>query len=189
MLRSKPIMKYNGLTIVLSNPSRFDRLRLLSSTGGLLLDNHCLRPEYNSMQCDVRLKDEPSPFLEGTKCLLLLGNEAMWKYLPETKLNTINEIRGGLYKYKDIPTICSYLPQDAADIKDHESSNNPLAANYSPDDSVSSDDDGDEGDVKTLGKTKRSNYAFWLRADVRKCKKILGGNIHVIKQPKYIIAL
>lgn len=174
LLRSKPKFAYSGLTIIMSNPSRFDTHRLLSANGGQMFDAYCLRPEMNAMQCDVRVMEDNSPFLEGTKCLLLLGQSAMHKYCPETIGNILNELRGGLYYHKGIPCIASYLPQECVDFKNYEQQNNPLAKDYTADDSVS-DDDEEEGDVKALGRTKRSNYAFWLRRDVWKCKQILQG--------------
>ena len=77
MLRNKPKLKYCGLTVVLSNPSRFDRVSLLSATGGHVFNDHCLRPDFNVMQCDIRVSDDKSPLLPDTKCVLLLGEGAM----------------------------------------------------------------------------------------------------------------
>lgn len=178
LLRSKPKFAYSGLTIVLSNPSRLDidNKRLLSGSGGQMLDEHCLRTEFNSMQCDVRLADEADAILPGTKCLLLLGEYAAHKFLPETSNQSIEMIRGGLYEHKGIPTICSFLPQDARDLKNYEKTHNQLSHDYSPDDSVSENDE-DEGDVKAFGKTKRANYCFWLRADIKKCKSIINNKL------------
>jgi len=188
MLRSQPKLKYCGLTIVMSNPSRFDTGRLLSGNGGIMFDNYCLRPELNSMMCDVRLLEDKSPVWENTKCLLILGEKAMHELLPETIDNTIHEMRGSLFYRKGIPCICSYLPQDAVDIyKNHEKENNPLATDYTPDNTVSEDDEEDEGDVKRHGKTKRSNYAFWLKRDVWKCKQLLLGRSAKSNQPRYHI--
>ncbi len=199
MLRSKPSLGYSGLTIIMSNPSRMDTHRLLAGNGGMMFTNFCLRPEYNQMMCDVRLKEEIEPLLPNTKCILILGESAMHQLLPETLGNTLHEMRGSLFFYKNIPTICSYLPQDSVDIyKNYEKENNPLSGDYTPDDSVSDDGEEDEGDVKRHGKTKRSNYAFWLRADVKKCKQILqdtpakDGEIGIrkcyekLQQPKYV---
>lgn len=157
----------------MSNQSRFDKLRLLSANGGVMFDNFCMRPEFNSMQCDIRLMEDTSPLLPNTKCILILSESAMHKYLPETITSPIGAMRGSLLYYKNIPTICSYLAQDCVDFKDYENSLNPLSKDYSPDDSVSDGDEEDEGNVKAFGRTKRANYAFWLRADVRKCKQIL----------------
>jgi len=155
-----------------------------------MIDGFCLRPELNSMMCDVRLKDETVPFLPNTKCLLILGEAAMHKFLPETLNNTIHEMRGSLFTFNGIPAICSYLPQDAVDIyKNYEKEHNPMASDYTPDDSISEDGEGeeDEGDVKRHGKTKRTNYAFWLRSDVKKCKYILSKGTPTFSQPVYRI--
>ena len=165
-----------------------DTHRLMSGNGGSMMDGFCLRPEMNSMMCDVRLKDETAPLLPETKCLLVLGEAAMHKYFPDTLGNTIHEMRGSLFSYKGIPTICSYLPQDAVDIyKNYEKEHNPLSMDYTPDDSVSEDGEEDEGDVKRHGKTKRTNYAFWLRADVRKCKHLLSKGTPSFERPSYRI--
>lgn len=184
MLRTKPRLTYCGLTIILSNPSRFDTNRLLSANGGKMFDDFCLRPEFNSMQCDIRLMEDTSPFLDGTKCLLLFGESAMYRYLPETITSSLGAERGSLYYHKGIPTIASFFPQDAVDSRAYEQSLNPLSKDYAPEDS-SNDDEDDEGDVKAFGKTRRSNYAFWIRADVRKCKAILQGFKPVIINPIY----
>ncbi len=172
----------------MSNPSRMDTGRLLSGNGGIMFENFCLRPELNSMMCDARLLEDKSPVWEGTKCILILGEKAMHELLHETCNNTIHEMRGSLFYRKGIPTICSYLPQDAVDIyKNYEKESNPLASDYRPDVGVSEDGEEGEGDVKRHGKTKRSNYAFWLRRDVWKCKQILLGKIPDKQQPKYHI--
>jgi hypothetical protein len=140
------------------------------------------------MMCDVRLVDDKSPVYEGTKCILILGERAMHELLPETQGNTLNEMRGSLFHRKGIPCICSYLPQDAVDIyKNYEKENNPLSTDYAPDVEVSEDGEEDEGDVKRHGKTKRSNFAFWLRRDVWKCKQVLLGKIPYRQQPVYHI--
>lgn len=171
MLRSRPKFTYCGLTIILSNPSRFDKLRLLSSTGGNLFEQFMLQPDYNSMQCDVREMNDDSPLIEGTRCILLLGQESMHKYLQQTRLNILNEMRGSVLLYKDIPCIPTYLPQDAADFKNYESEFNTQAGDY-----TEGDEDADveeTGDVKAMSVTKRANFAFWLFHDVRKAKEIL----------------
>src|ERR1017187_2974763 len=187
MLRSKPKLHYAGLTIIMSNPSRMDTLRLLSGNGGAMFNDYCLRPEFNVMQCDVRLMEDDSPILDGTKCILLLGESAMHKYLPETLLNTLGEMRGSLMYYKTIPCIASYNPQEAVDPKAYENTHKKNSKDYISDDSVSSnDDDEDEGDVKRHGKTKRANYCFWLKRDVWKVKAILSRLSNISITPKSI---
>lgn len=173
MLRTKPRLSYCGLTIILSNPSRFDKVSLLTANGGELFNNHCLRPEFNVMQCDIRLADDNSFFLEGTKCILLLGSYAMHKWLPrETGNNTLNEMRGSLFHVNGITTIPSFFPQDAADIKSHEQNLNKDSKEFVGRIDKEQDDEED-ADEKRYSNTKRSNYAFWLKRDVWKCKQIL----------------
>ena len=175
MLRQKPRVAYCGLTIIMSNPSRFDTMRLLTANGGAMFNDYCLRPEFNLLQSDIRLMEDSSPLLPNTKCILLLGQSAAWKYLPETNGQFLGAIRGAVYEYKSIPTICSFNPQDAVDYKNYEDTLNPMSKDYTGNDSLSDSDEEDEGDVKSFGATKRANYAFWLRRDVWKCKQILTG--------------
>lgn len=124
MLRHKPKLTYKGLTVILSNPSRFDNLNLLSAGGGRIFDE-ALRPDFNRMNCDIRLKDDTSPFLDGTKCVLLLGNEASKQIINSD--SSLGAIRGSVYFNSSssnipptIPIIPSFFPQDAADIKNYE---------------------------------------------------------------------
>lgn len=173
MLYSPSKLTYCGLTIILSNPSRFDSTRLLSASGGELLGSACLRPEFNLMQCDVRLMEEKTPLLEGTRCLLLLGESAMHHFCLSTRNNSLNEMRGTLLDYNGIPTIASYFPQDASDFKNYEKELNEHSKEYNPDDEMDRDDEDGDEDAKTHGKTKRSNYFFWLKRDVWKVKQIL----------------
>ena len=107
MLRNRPQYKYCGLTIVLSNPSRFDRNELLSATGGWFFNDRCLRPDYNRHQCDIRLKDDRSELLPNTKCVLLLGEPAAKLWLNNNE-NTLGEIRGSVYLINNLEasTIC-----------------------------------------------------------------------------------
>lgn len=182
MLRTKPRLTYCGLTVIMSNQSRFDTLRLLSANGGQMFNNYCLRPELNEMQIDIRLMEDTTPLLSNTKCILLLGESAMHRHLPETIGSELGAMRGSLFYYNNIPTICSFLPQESVDFKNYESTHNVLSKDYTPDDSLS-DDDEEEGDVKAFGRTKRANYAFWLRADVCKCKRILQGQLPISIQP------
>ena len=173
--KSPPKFKYCGLTIILSNPSRFDTVSLLSANGGVLFNNHCLRPEFNTMQCEIRLMEDVTPLLSNTKCLLLLGEAAMHGWLPETNGKTIGELRGSLFYHNGIPSIASFFPQDAADMRAHEQSLNLLSKDYSGVDADSDDDDDDDdgGGAKRHGRTARRNFAFWLRQDVKKVKQIL----------------
>lgn len=140
------------------------------------------------MQCDVRVADDKSPLLADTKCILLLGETAMKSWLPETRNNSLGELRGSVFHYNNIPAIASFFPQDAADSRAYEQQLNPLSKDYFVD--GEGDDDSETFDsVKRHGATKRGNYAFWLRADCRKVKTILtnGGKIPSpeFPQPQY----
>lgn len=94
----------------------------------------------------------------------------MWDWIPESKGNTLNEMRGSVFiSESGIPIIASYFPQDCADIKNYEKDNNEK---YQSEE----DDEWEEGDTKTFSNTKRKNFAFWLRRDTWKAKQILCGN-------------
>jgi hypothetical protein len=180
MLRTKPSLTYCGLTVVLSNPSRFDTARLLTATGGQILNTFCLRPEFNIMQCDVRIADDKSPWLPGTKCILLLGEYAMHSYVPKTRNNVLNEMRGSLFSVQGIPAIVSYFPQDCADMKAYEEQFNEGHLSH-----AEVKDEGD--DEKRLGSTSRKNFAWWLKMDCKKVKYILkNGMPKIEEEPRYV---
>jgi hypothetical protein len=172
-MRSKPKLTYNGLTVVLSNPSRFDVKcsDLLSANGGQFF-NACLRPEYNRAQCDIRIREDKSALLPGTKCILLLGEDAMTTWLPSLAGNTLGQCRGGCYEYEGVPCIPSFYPQDCVDMKDYESEYN----SYSSNDGT---DEKEEGDEKSKhGRTQRKNFGFWLDTDIQnKVKYILKNGV------------
>lgn len=169
MLHTKPTGPYNGLTIVLSNPSRFDKAGLLSATGGYLVQE-ALKPDISRYGCDIRTKENVS-LLPGTKCILLLGEPAMHYWIPSTKENTLNELRGTPLEFKGIPAIASYFPQDAADIKNYEAEFNKQSDISIEDEYDNEDDFGD--DKRRHGKTRRKNFGFWLYKDIAKCRNIM----------------
>lgn len=177
-MRHKPTLSYCGLTIILSQPSRFDKASLLTANGGYFFNQKCLCPEYNRYMCDIRLKDCTEPIIPGTKCILVLGDEAP-KILIKSE-NSLNEIRGSVYEYQGIPAICSYSPQDAVDIQRYEEGS---------DEADDDDDDDSYGEEKRRhGRTKRSNYPFWLKKDVERVKYILKNGVPKRKiEPNYIV--
>lgn len=188
MLRHKPKLTYKGLTVVLSNPSRADKINLLSAGGGRLFDRF-IQPQMNRMMCDIRLKEDKSPLLDGTKCILLLGSAAAADWLRNTG-NTLGEIRGSVYEYKGVPAIASFFPQDAADIKDYESEFNPQDTANTSDTLDENESESAKGEKSRHGRTKRQNYTFWLSKDIEKCKKIIANNgtvPHRPFEPNYII--
>lgn len=171
MLRSKPVYDYCGITIVLSNASRFDlkNYRLLSSGGGRLIDE-ALRPEYNVAQCDLRVKEELEPLLPNTKVVVLLGESAAKLWLQNSD-NTIGEIRGSLFNVKGINTVSTFYPQDAADYnkagKNLDVEHNAESyQNHEPEEHETDNDNP----KRRHGKTKGKNFDLWIRKDFNKVK-------------------
>lgn len=187
-LRQKPKLSYSGLTVVLSNPSRLDKYNLLSCNGGIFFDA-CLRPDYNRFQCDIRIKEDKSPLLDGTRCILLLGEDAMNSWLGEkANGNSLGAFRGTLFRSNNgTPIICSFSPQDCVDFKDWEKMYNPLVKG---DAVFEKDDDESVGSEKRRhGVTKRKNYGFWFDRDMMRVKEILkhGLNDRISTQVNYRI--
>lgn len=180
-MRDLPQFKYCGLTVVLSNPSRFDDRRLITGTAGDWFNNYCLSPFCNRYQCDIRTKDTLNEgFLPGTKCLLMLGESTLHETLHIE--GSIHAHRGSPYRYQNMAAIPSYLPQDCTDLKDYEATHNKLLQGKEGDE----EDEGDETTEKDRSRTQRSSWRFWLEQDTKKCIKIISkydGNIPV--HPKH----
>lgn len=189
MFQRKPLSgKWNGLTIVMSNPSRFDMSAksLLSGNAGIWFQqkamNGVLLP-YSHVCCAEDLESIP----EGTKVALLLGDGALQKFGKQPQLiddtTSLNQQRGSPFR-SDSGTIyiASYLPQDTHDVKSsYEQNLNPYLRATSINNSEQSDSDetekeGDDSDTKTTkGKTRRGNYRFWLEKDCQKAIGLLSG--------------
>lgn len=167
MLHHPPKLSYSGLTVVLSNPSRFDRTQLLTATGGNFFLNDCLYPHFNRYQLDIRTLENKEPYLPGTNCVLALGEQAI-KMFPSLS-TSLGEQRGSpIYTSSGIPVIFSYLPQDTQDIKDYESEFNPLLNLSSEDSERDADKLSAQDEKRRHGKTSRKHWAFWLQKDVEK---------------------
>jgi len=169
-MRQKPNSKYSGLCVVLSNPSRFDSRVLLSAKGGHFFQYECLQPiGITTSNCDIRTADTlQEGLIEGTQGLLLLGDRAFQQWTDgKYKDYTLSEQRGTpLHTRWKIPCTASYSPQDALDILDYETKLNPLAKHE--DEEAREDEEDGEFDTKTKGRTKRSNFKFWLKQDTKK---------------------
>jgi hypothetical protein len=154
----------------MSNPSRFDGKELLSATGGWFFKNECLSPETNIYCCDLRLADDTSPLYKGTKCLLLLGQRSLTRWTNAT--TSLAEQRGSplLDRSGQIPCIASFLPQDTVDVQNFEKRFNEEAEGYEEKDAPDEEESraGEYISSKGKGKTARSNWRFWLRADTKK---------------------
>lgn len=167
---------YSGLTIIMS-PSRFDTKELLSGWSGQYFDGCLLaggNPKIHRATVDIRSLNCEEPLLEGTKCLLILGQTALSRYLHGV---TLDEQRGSPFMFGQIPCVASYLPQDADDRRDY----------FSGDESED-DDDKDEGETAegktTHGKTQRKNWRFWMRQDVKKAVRLTESGLS-LPNPRY----
>jgi hypothetical protein len=173
MLRNKPKLNYNGLTVILSNPSRHDKNELISGTAAYVFNEECLYPETNRYCCDIRLMDEPSPLLPNTKVILTFGTRAFHHFTGSSL--TLDEGRGSPYKYNNIVVVPTFTPQDACDPKDYEKKYNEHLIEEDEEDEAKTEEDkaGDAFGEKSRNKTSRENYRFWLKADVKKALRIL----------------
>jgi len=176
-VRHLPTKDYKGLTVVLSNPSRFDlsatpKPRLLSGAAGNFFRYECLKGYVDEEECDIRTSDVKADLLPSTKGILLLGEKAFreWggKYYSGYKLQ---EERGcplvnGSYS---IPTICSFFPQDCMDLQNYESRFNKESFDYGTD-SEGVRKETEEETKRHGGATARENFRFFLKRD---CKKLL----------------
>src|SRR5882724_3209684 len=104
MLYSPPSHAYTGLTFILSKPSRFDTIQLISGYASKFFDS-CLKP-LTRFQCDIRTLEFHlkgiKPLLPNTKVVILLGEEASKIFIPNLSLN---ESRGCVYKRSELTYI------------------------------------------------------------------------------------
>jgi hypothetical protein len=185
-MRIKPTFTYNGLTVVLAQPSRkdLDVGKLLTAGGGHYFNQDCLQPTTNRYCCDIRTADTLGEgLIDGTKGLLLLGERAFREWTihgyPD---HSLNQQRGYLIqgKFRDIPTICSYAPQDAAELQNYEAKFNPLLQ-----DEDSEDEREKETNEKDHSATRRENYRFWLQRDTKKLLHIIANGIPKEEETSY----
>jgi len=152
-MRHKPTINYSGLTILLDNPSRFDNCELISGYAGHLFQGALNIPRQS---CDIRLlKTLGEGFLPDTKVILLLGEKSLRTF----KNIALGGQRGCPWMAHGRTYIATFLPQDAIDRKAYF---NPLANET-------------ELEYETVrhGKTKRSNWRFWMLRDVSKAAQYL----------------
>lgn len=170
MLYHSPKLSYSGLTVILSNGSRFDNKVLLSANGGSYFAD-CLKPHLNRFQCDIRLMMDDRPLLPNTKGILLLGEYALRKFNGDK--TSINEQRGNpLVHPTGIHMIPTYLPQDTQDMKDYEGEYNEFIIKQ---EEIKLGAEGAQDEKRRHGKTDRKNYAFWFKKDVEKAIRLVQG--------------
>jgi len=189
LFRHPPKFNYNGLTVVMSNPSRNDEDKLLTGNGGTFFAE-CLQPHTTRFHCDIRLALDKTPLLPNTRAILLLGESAMHSWIPERVDSSLGELRGSPIIQRDtgIVQIASYSPQDSQDIVNHEAKLNPHLLEKELEDEK---EGKEEDEKKRHGKTSRKNFAFWLKKDIDKTLRIIqnGGKLpkEDIEEPEYII--
>lgn len=188
-----PSLPYDGLTILFSNPSRFDvdSGRLLSGFAGNLVQSSFRQTLLQ--QADVQILSAENAFLPDTKVILLFGSIACDKYWPGDNSLTLNQLRGNPFenpRYPGIIFIASYLPQDAIDFKaSYEKDNNSYLSDSDDDTSENAGSSKDEKSTK--GKTSRKNFRFFLEQDIIKACRILrlakqGFSLEAIREPSAI---
>ena len=167
-----PLLKYSGLTIILSHPGRFDKNKLIEGYYATEVES-ALKP-FSRHACEIRTANELSDLREGTKVVLLCGAELLPKYFGEAPAK-LNQLRGTPKEIGGIVYIPTYHTTDAYDRKEYESRlNKNLNEGEGQEDDEDEDDEGGEKDseVKGKGRTSRANYGFWLRHDIKKAVRI-----------------
>lgn len=176
-MHTYPKLPYNGLTIVLSNPSRFDTKALLSGWAGDFLWQKL--QGVNRLATFVTDIQDYQP-LPNTRIIFALGSKAMQAFFPFD--NTLNQQRGYIYENQGILHLCSYAPQDAMDMQDYEARLNPKAKGEGEDDLPKEES---ESEVKsTKGRTGRSNFRFWLEQDCKRAAKLLRSGEVYFQRPQ-----
>lgn len=171
------------MTIVFSNPSRFDleQGKWLSGYAGIFIANSACKG-ISLSNTELRLAELQQPLRYGTKVVLLLGQRSLDEYCKTRSQLIDNDIRLDQQRGSPIesPTsgiiyIASYLPQDAMDMKAaYEKDNNEYinqGLSKEEDDDVETKEISETGAKGTKGLTSRSNYKFFLERD---CKKAIG---------------
>lgn len=191
LLRDKPKKPYNycGLTFIFSQPSRFDTTELLSGLCGQHVTYDILKPSgINKKQVDLRVSEDKSPLLPGTKVVVLFGQKALAEWTGNKY--TVHEIRGTPLKLigapESITCLCTYSPVDTFDIVDHESRLNKHITDLQLE--VQNNRISQELEEKRRhGKTARKNWRFFMRKDLEKAVRWLRDEYVILPEPNYII--
>lgn len=164
-----PNFAYSGLTVLLDKPSRFDlkdkeHKLLIQGVAGDFFDS-CLAAGGNSKihraTVEVRtLQSANEPLLPNTKCILVLGEAALHRYISDISLF---EQRGAPFMHRGIPCVATFTPQDSYDLRDY----------FSGEDDETEKEDSETAEGKTThGRTQRKNWRFWMRQDIKKAVRL-----------------
>lgn len=181
------VTEFNGLTIVMSNPSRFDKENLITGQIEELYEKILNSCGMSLLGCDITLNGELEELNPKTKCILIHGQGALGGYKERV---TLKEQRGSPFEFKEVrpdgevlrvPAICTFDPQDSIDMQNWEAIKNPLL------DGEDTDNDGSEDLKSTHGATRRKNYLFWFQHDIRKACRYVKDGWHPHTSTKFII--
>lgn len=179
-MRHLPEKPYNGLTVVLAQPSRRDDKYLISGDAGIQFNEFLQKSNTSRWACDIRLADSVNePLLKDTKGILLLGEPALHTWCPKYLDYKLTELRGTPLENRwGLPCICSFTPQDSSWVDrfaNNEKKFNPLLK----EEEFEEEKEDEEGLKKRHGATQRKNFRFWLGQDIQKILyKINGGEIY-----------
>ncbi len=154
-MRTAPRQPYNGITIVIDKPSRFDLKtnELISSQPAQFFEDEILAPDYTLNSCNIiEAKESLLPLLPDTKHILLLGASSAAAYNFDINLH------GYPAQLFDIPVTVAFYPQDCCDHRNVEWADNE----------DENDDTTSDRDIKDSAPTRRSNYRFWTKWHIRK---------------------
>ena len=158
--------KYNGLTIIFSYPSRFDKTHLGSAKAGEFMERTLQIKGYTRLKCDIQQVNNFKGFLPGTKACIIFGEYALRKFSVDKRANLLQH-RGYPLAHKSIWCIPTFAPQECMDMRrQYEEEKNP---HYIDSDGFDFKDDA----RSKKGSTARSNYRFWFQRDVLKAISIL----------------
>jgi len=163
-----------SITLLLSNPSRFD------IKSDKLLSGY-LNTVVETILFPLRLKDINVVTLDdiehklnripGETLVVLACGDACIKLLPAPyNKYKLDEIRGYTIPTNEFTIIPTYFPQDILDMKDYEATHNPMKQKLSYRITQVQDE---ELDTKSHGKTNRNNYRFWFTQDINKAKRLI----------------
>lgn len=171
-MKTLPILPYNGLTIILENPSRFDikNNSLLSGPVSNFVDINL--GAVSRFGCLITTPHEYINLPEGTKIVLLLG-EGAHNLIHKNRGVSLMAQRGSPYVKDGVIYISSFFPQDCEDRKDYEGEYNSMGGNWGGDEDDSKKVEKDSETKGTKGSTRRVNWKFWLRHDIKKAARLL----------------
>ena len=178
--RTPPSREYCGLTVLLSNPGRFDQRNLVDGSSQYVLKDALLESSAGGVihrnSIDFRTLSYAAPYLNNTKVVLLCGGASLrvLGFGPE-RLHTL---RGSAFERDNVVYIPTFHPQECADRRNYEARLNPYHNRGVDLTLPDGEDEGDDrdtesvADTKNYGATAHRNYRFWFIKDFQKAVRI-----------------